>query len=421
MGIRSNAGRRILRAAFALGFAALAHAAPQSSQWDRPAAELAHKIAGALGPTAAHLEVENLSTVSNDSVPAVRRTLEGALKADGVNLTRTDAANSIHVTLSENARGGLWIAEIVTGGDTKVVISPVDLTPPSGPGQHQKVLLHRDAIARSSDLSLSSSEQIIAAAMIHGDLVVLTTEQVVVFHATTAGWAQQGHAEYATQAIARDPRGTIAPSVDGNSFSAHAPGVECTGTVSVDSQQQQPVIWTLQCHPSDDPWPLMQTSADRWIKAFYSAGRDYFTGVVTPAMGIDLPPFYAAALLPGRSVNPALLVGGIDGKVQLAENAQLQPIVGARDWGSDFAVLSSGCSAAPELVASSSGSGADDSLRAYEVPEHEAIPVSDTLALPGIILSLAQADGKSAIAILRIPRQSQTFDYEVDRVTESCN
>jgi hypothetical protein len=133
---------------------------------------------------------------------------------------------------------------------------------------------------------------------------------------------------------------------------------------------------------------------------------------------VDLPPFYTAALLPRPAGGAALLIGGIDGKVQVLENGSLQPVNGARDWGSDFAVLHSGCGAGTQIVASGSGEAASDSLRAYDLPAHEAVPTSAALAFDGTVTALWTAPGgKSIFAVVR----NATNEYEVDRVTASCN
>ncbi len=72
---------------------------------------------------------------------------------------------------------------------------------------------------------------------------------------------------------------------------------------------------------------LLSTPPERRrLKAFYNSARDYFTGVVSPSVGVDLPPFYAAALLPRSAGSGALLIDGIDGKVQLAENGALKVV-----------------------------------------------------------------------------------------------
>ena len=110
--------------------------------------------------------------------------------------------------------------------------------------------------------------------------------------------------------------------------------------------------------------------------------------------------------------------GGIDGKVQIWDGPTLKPIAGTRDWGSDFAALNSGCGAGAQIVASSSGEALTDSLRAYEVPALEAIPASAPLAMEGTVTALWSApDSNSVFAVVR----NAADQYEVDRVTASCN
>ncbi len=133
---------------------------------------------------------------------------------------------------------------------------------------------------------------------------------------------------------------------------------------------------------------------------------------------MDLPPFYSAGMIPRRAGGAALLVTGVDGKVQMVENGALRTVAGTRDWGSDFAVLRSGCGAGTQVIASSSGEAANDSLRAYEIPALEAMPASAPLAMDGTVTALWTApDGKSVLAVVR----NAANQYEVDRVTALCN
>jgi hypothetical protein len=405
------------------------HAAPQATPWDRPAAQIARDIAEVLGPASARLTIDNLSTIPKDAVPAIRRLVEDALKVDGVTVTSGDSATSIHLTLSEDAHGGLWVAEVVEGNETRVVMTPADLMPlPSAPAL-QKVQLHRDVLARASEMQWKVSQQaersipqLLAGDDINGDLVVLTADKVAVFEPSPTGWAEREHAEFgAAHGTSRDPRGLIVPASDGHGFTTFAPGVECTGIFET-APAATTGAWDLKCHASDDPWPVLETPEGVWTKAFYNAGRDYFTGIVTPSSGPDLPPFYSASFLSGRPA-AAIIVVGVDGTAQIVEGGQIKPIAGTRDWGSDFAVVSSGCGSGSQVIVSSSGDGAADSLRAYEVPAQEALPVSSPLILPGTAMALWRApDGKSVLAIVRTRTQPDSkFDYEVDRVTETCN
>jgi hypothetical protein len=154
------------------------------------------------------------------------------------------------------------------------------------------------------------------------------------------------------------------------------------------------------------------------VKAFFNSARNYFTGVITPSVDEDPRAFYAAAWIPRAVGGAALVVGGVDGKVLLIENGSSKPIAGTRDWGSDFAVMHSGCGAGAQIVASSSGEAAADSLRAYELPGLEAVPVSVPLEAGGQVMGIWTApDGKSVFATVR----RADDQYEVDRVTALCN
>jgi hypothetical protein len=154
------------------------------------------------------------------------------------------------------------------------------------------------------------------------------------------------------------------------------------------------------------------------VKAFFNAARNYFTGVVTPSAGVDPPPFYSAAWIVRAAGGSAMIVGGIDGKVSMIENGVSKPVAGTRDWGSDFAVMHSGCGAGAQVIASSSGEAAADSLRVYELPALEAVPVSAPLQVGGTVMALWPApDGKSVLAAVH----GAANQYEVDRVSALCN
>jgi hypothetical protein len=133
---------------------------------------------------------------------------------------------------------------------------------------------------------------------------------------------------------------------------------------------------------------------------------------------VDLPAFYSAALLPRAAGGAALLVSGIDGKVQIDDYNALKTVAGTRDWGGDFAALYSGCGTGTQIIASGSGEAVNDSLRAYELPALEAVPATAPLAMDGTVTAVETSpDGKSVVAIVR----TNANEYEVDRVTAGCN
>jgi len=415
----------------------IASAATAPSQWEQPAASLAEEIAGVLGPGQAHLTIRNNSSIATDEIPAIRRLLVRELKTRGVTTSEADTANILRVTLSENLRERLWVAEIVEGNETRVAMVHVELGSVSAsPSSQDRVVLRKQLYLTSAEQNwrrlVPSIEPLLASIETKSGLVVLRQRQILVFAKSTAGWQEQKSFDLnQRQQQTRDPRGILLPTTDGTGFTAFTPGTECSGsyTQPIDTSGHYGE-WSVLCHLSDDPWPIAVgpiTQADATtttvtLKTFYNSARNYFTGVVTPSLGVDLPPFYTASLLP-RPSGAAFLFNGIDGKVQLVENAALKPVSGTRDWGSDFAALNSGCGAGTQIIASGSGEAAADSLRAYELPALEAVPASAPLALEGTVTALWSApDGKSVFAIVRkTANPGSTEEYEVDRVTASCN
>jgi len=408
----------------ALGLTAFA--APAPSPWEEPSAALAARIADILGPGQARLTIRNLSTISNDEIPAIRHLLEKDLKVLGVLASGAESANEIRLTLSENQRERLWVAEVVEGNETRVAMVEVKLNATHPAQAGGGVTLRKQAF-------LVTRDEVLAALEMQDTLVAVEPEEIVIFGNTAEGWRERNRAAIGQKrSLPRDPRGVVFSTPDGHGFVASVAGMACTGS---HQDATPPADWIVHCRESDDPWPIFmgpiplppvpQTVAATQedvsatpIKTFYNATRNYFTGVISPSFGMDLPPFYSAALLPRPASGAALLIGGIDGKVQLLENGALKPVSGARDWGSDFAVLHSGCGAGAQIIASGSGEAISDSLRAYELPKQEAVPASAALPVDGTVTALWTApDGKSVFAVVR----GATDQYEVDRVTATCN
>jgi hypothetical protein len=399
--------------------AAAAHAAP--GPWEQPAAALADQISAVLGPGQAHLTIRNLSSIPAEEIPSIQRLLVQDLKTHGITAAGADSANSIRVSLSESAKQRLWVAEIGEGNQAQVAIVRL------GPTQAQHAAAAEGLTLLRQQL-FDANEPVLAALETNAGLAVMDDEGIEVYAKSAGAWVLERRFPFAARnSLPRDPRGILISAADGNGFTAMTAGEQCAGSYA---PQSAPVAhpgdgWTVQCHASDDPWPIVSDpAADNiaaggapLLSAFYNSARNYFTGVVAPAPGVDLPAFYSAVLIPRAVGSAALLMGGIDGKVQLVENGALKPIAGTRDWGSDFATIQSGCGTGPQIIASGSGQAASDSLRAYELPALDAVPASAPLAMEGTITALfAAPDGKSVLAVVR----NAVNEYEVDRVTASC-
>ena len=306
----------------------------------------------------------------------------------------------------------IWVAELAEGSETRVTMVHLALDRPQESQLGSGITLRKQTI-------LTASEPVLAALETPNGLAILEPEQIVFYIHAADGWHERTRANVGQKRpLARDPRGIMLTTQDGMGFEAWLPGILCTGTYAPAPPAED---WQVHCADSDDPWPIVQMNSTvntAPLKAFYNAARNYFTGVVTPGLGVDLPPFYSAALIPRPVGGAALLVNGIDGKVQLTENNALKPVTGTRDWGSDFAGLRSACGADTPIIASGSGEASNDGLRAYELPANEAIPASAPLAMMGAVMQIwAAPDGRSVLAVVR----NTAGEYEVDRVTALCN
>ncbi len=374
-----------------------------SSNWDQPASALAARIADILGPGQARLTMQNLSSIPADQVPVIRELLSEDLKTHGITPAGDDSANVIRVTLSESVHERLWVAEIVEGDQTKVAMVELGQAPADAARSAGALVLRRQTI-------LTAREPVLAAMEMGAGLVALTPGQIVFYTRVADQWQEQQRANLDAQPLlSRDPRGMLEPGPSG--VEAWLPGVHCAVNAA-------PATLPATCQASDDPWEVENAVGNSpAIRAFYNPARNYFTGVLVPDPGLALPPFYALAVLP-QPAGAALLVGGVDGRVQIVKDGTLHSVAGTRDWGSDFAVLQSGCGAGTQVVVSSSGDAANDSLRAYELPALEALPVSEPLDIQGTVMALSTApDHRSVVAIVR-NAQNQ---YEVDRVSALCN
>ncbi len=415
-------GRRVLLAVLVVAWmsAPCLFAEAQANR-EQAIADLARQIAAIAGPGPAKLSIQNLSSLNTDEVPGIRILLERDLKGYGVNATDEDSATSIHVTLSENAAGGLWVAVVQEGTDTKVVMVPAALNATVEEQAKGGVTLSKVSLWRQRDPVL---DVLIVQQGAVRTMFVLETERIVSYAATAAGWAKQQEFPIThMRPFPRDMRGRLIPG-QGHIFDVYLPGALCTGAASSEGI-------AVSCRDSDDPWPLPEApalldaaqslplgSAQMQQRAFYNMTRNYFTGVLSPGFVMQLQPFYDAAVL-SRPTGLATLLNETGGRVVLIENAMMKPIAGTRDWGSDFAVIHSPCDAGTQVLVSGSGATPSDSVRAYEIPGREAEPVSAPLAMDGQVMAMWPANNGASTTV--VVRSAGQMPYEVYSVSALCN
>ena len=387
-----------------------------ASDWSSAEKQLAQKIAAVTGPGAAALSIQNRSSLGKRDSEIVQNGLESALHEVGVRLVNNEqAAASIALSLSENQTAYVWIAEVRQGAaDAAVVMVSVPRTaataalPDSMPMTLEKTLLW------------SANNPILDLAVLEGDasptrIAVLSAEDLSLYRLQSGKWQIEQRLSIShSKPWPLDLHGRLVPTRD-HALDLYLPGVFC----------QMAGATTLNCRESDDPWPLgtmsspsAASSTTPLLAGFFTPRRNFFTGVITPAVGkfSAAPKFYSAAFLP-RDKYTLWLFAATDGKLHILDGIRDQ--ISGTDWGSDIATVRTNCGAGWQVLATKADEQSGDSVRAYELPDRDPIAVSAPINLPGKVSALwTQANGDSAIAVAKNP---ETGSYEAYRLTVACN
>ena len=398
-----------------------------AADWSVPEQQLARKIVAVTGPGAVALTVENRSSLSKRESEIVSDGLHSALETLGLRFVKPEqAAAAVAISLSENLNAYIWVAEIRLGD--KVSIEMVSKPHVDG------VVSTRDSVPLSIRKIpvWAQEEQILDVLVLEENtapthIAVLGPEDVSLYRLQGGKWQREQALGVAhTRPWPRDLRGRLTPGKD-HLLDAYLPGVLCHSTNGASL--------TLSCQESDDPWPLVAGSAGGGVSAnfpslvastlpaipqvggFFASTRNFFTGALAPGVGkfATVPKFYSAAFLPrGRYV--LWLFTAVDGQIHMVDGVSDQP---ARlNWGSDVASLRTACGAGWQVLATSSGVPGSDSMRAYEFPDRDAVPVSAVLDFGATVTALwTEAKGDTAMAVTR---NGETGSYEAFRVAVAC-
>jgi hypothetical protein len=398
-----------------------------AADWSVPEQQLARKIVAVTGPGAVALTVENRSSLSKRESEIVSDGLHSALETLGLRFVKPEqAAAAVAISLSENLNAYIWVAEIRLGD--KVSIEMVSKPHVDG------VVSTRDSVPLSIRKIpvWAQEEQILDVLVLEENtapthIAVLGPEDVSLYRLQGGKWQREQALGVAhTRPWPRDLRGRLTPGKD-HLLDAYLPGLLCHSTNGASL--------TLSCQESDDPWPLVAGSAGGGVSAnfpslvastlpaipqvggFFASTRNFFTGALAPGVGkfATVPKFYSAAFLPrGRYV--LWLFTAVDGQIHMVDGVSDQP---ARlNWGSDVASLRTACGAGWQVLATSSGVPGSDSMRAYEFPDRDPVPVSAALDFGATVTALwTEAKGDTAMAVTR---NSETGSYEAFRVAVAC-
>lgn len=395
---------RLRRATFSLVIPLLLVTSMFATDWTAPEQELAQKIVAVTGPGAIFLQLTNRSSLRAAGAAEIERGLRARMTDLGVAFVASNqAAATVQVWLSENLRSSVWIAQIQQGTNepTAVMVSATR-------AQTEAAQLPAPALTIRHTLLWTQPQRILDAAVLDGNpahLLLLDESGVTILRPQSGQWKpEQVLVISHDKPWPRDLRGRLVPAKD-HLFDAYLPEMFC--------QSSATAPLALNCRPSDDPWPLAPGQPTR---AFFSPARNFFTGVLTPAIAKQTPAFYSAAALP-RPNYALWLLTGVDGRVHLLDGINDQMAVNA-NWGSDIAAVRSGCGSGTQVLATSNTIGSHDTVQAFEVADRDPIAASAAVDFTGEITALwTDASGTSVVAI---NRDAQTGAYAAYRLSIAC-
>ena len=382
--------------------------AARASDWSDPEQQLAQKITAITGPGAVSLDLVNRSSLSQADIDGIRSTLRNQLSAAGLTLVNPDqAAATVQVSLSENLQSYVWVARIQQGTNQPAIeIVSVPRVEPGTPLREPAVLLIRK-------IQLWSQEDpILDVAVIDSSpphVIVLDPNKIAMHALEDGQWQlEQAFQVPHSRPWPRDLRGRLVLRKD-HLVDAYLPGIFCSIAPGA--------ALNLSCRESDDPWPL--ASEQLTLNGFFSPTRNFFTGALAPGIGQErtVPPFYSAAPIP-REKYVLWVLTGIDGQVREVDGVNVQTL-SRPGWGSDMASTKTSCGSGSQVLVSSNSDGATpDTVRAYEFPDREPVPVSQPVELGGRITSLwTESSGSTAVVV---SRNWETGKYEAFRLTIAC-
>lgn len=411
--------RRILLL-LAIIFLVLLFFAVPSVSWadglDDAARSLAQKVAATLRRgTTVHLEFRNMSSLSGADAARLQRVFHDELQGKGLDLLGEGGYRAISVTVSENLREFLFIAEFDRPGTTAVemVSMPRMGSEPGG--------AHPNNLTLKKEFVWDQAEPILDLALVDAPggpspaMIVLEQGRAAVYRQEAGMWTlKQSLPVLPLKSLLRDLRGQIL--VQDNFFQVHLPGMECDGEVWKSS--------VLLCEEIQVRWRFFGLGGE--LEFDWLPQQNFFVRWQRPGeRSLDLPPFFSAAQFKVAS-DEYWMFTATDGRALVFRSDDLfdeespdTPVAIISGWGSEIASLETDCGREWQVLATKPGDATQmDAVTAYEFEGSQMVAVSAAVDLPGPVTSLSPgSDGKTAVAIVR---NLKTGRYEAYRLTVSC-
>jgi hypothetical protein len=324
---------------------------------------LAKRVSARLEPfEIVRLGERNVSSLPATEVSRAQVAFTRALQRRGRGSTPVDVV----MTISDNLRGYVLVAEIRHASGTVVEMMEFRLVPPAASA--------RAAIIESK-LLWEQETPILDVVLLPDAMLVLDTAGLTRYERRTGKWDRAAAAEMPE--VVRDPRGRL--EMKGESITILEPGVACTAPMNLAAPPQ--------CE-TGGPF-----KADRNTQDPHDWRGEFF----------------ASAELGGDT-----LLAGLDGRTHVYDAAH-GPQAVFDGWGSDFAVIAA-CGGRHIAVTGSSDATASDTVALYDLVNRAPVSASEPVELSGPVTALWPA-GEGAVAVVR---NLSTGKYAAYSLTLDC-
>ncbi|HEV2223123.1 MAG TPA: hypothetical protein VGR84_08980 [Candidatus Acidoferrales bacterium] len=367
---------------------------------DAAARELARKVAASVGAAIqGKLTIApnfvNLSSLSSfefqRACGAFHDEIEQQNKALHAASSQEIEPASINVSLAENLRDFLWIAQVTQGQSQQTffvsvareLVAQENQPSPSVTLQRQFLLSQSEPILDADFLSASPNST--------PSLLILQPNRIALFAQRNNAWQLLSEAPIAhTAPWPRDVRGRLQEGADGEK--AVFPGVICNITAG------SPL--SASCKPGNAGW-LFSAGFLRAFTLLPTAAANGNT-YTFPALGSQ--EFYSLAAIapPVSSGASAPLIAAMpDGRALLFEGSSTA-VASFPGWGSDVAALYSATRTPwPLLATRASDWTAPDSIQAFDIIDRQPVAISGEINFDGPITALWSEDENTVLAVSR--------------------
>jgi hypothetical protein len=311
----------------------------------------------------AHVTLHNLTGLSNVEAARIQIAFERALRRN----PRNPKVVEVTLTISDNVKGYLLVAEIFHGDERAVEMTSVPREPSIAPAPA--------GITVTKKLLWEQSAPILDLALVADFMFVLDTSGVSRYERREGKWDRVGVLPVAS--TVRDPRGRL--DLEGDSLTIQLPGTTCQGT------------WNPSVSLHCDAGSLL------------TAARNTLESADTPA-------HFSAA-----RTKDILVLAEMDGRTHVYDSSG-KPAAAFEGWGSDFVAMQGGCAANRIAATSPSFGDAIDSIALYDVVNNAPVRLSDPAEFSGTVTALwPTKDGALAVA-----RNISTGRYEAYSIAVDC-